>query len=68
VDVFGVSVEYDVTVEPVLLKSPRGVLEGSCPASVETVPLAGLYMASGTLGREGSVLSTAIWGRGGGGI
>lgn len=46
--------------EPVRLNRPRDVLEGSWPASVETVPLAGLYIASGTLGRLGTEVSRSI--------
>lgn len=46
--------------EPVRLNRPREVLDGSWPASVETVPLAGLYIASGTLGRLGTEVSRPI--------
>lgn len=65
--------------EPVRLNRPRDVLDGSWPASVETVPLAGLYIAAGILGRLGTDVSremteclfAGIWrgprGAGGGG-
>jgi len=41
--------EIDV-VEFVLVNIARGALEGSSAASLEMVPLAGLYIASGSLG------------------
>lgn len=46
--------------EPVRLNRPRDVLDGSWPASVETVPLAGLYIAAGILGRLGTDVSRTM--------
>jgi hypothetical protein len=44
-------------IEFVRLNMPRGVLDGRSATSLVTVPLAGLYMASGTFGNIGTELS-----------
>ena len=43
---------FKEVVELVLVNMARGALEGSSAASLEIVPLGGLYMASGTRGRS----------------
>jgi hypothetical protein len=43
-------------IELVRLNMPLGVLDGRSATSLVTVPLAGLYMASGSLGMTGTAL------------